>query len=253
MVMAAKYKPLASPDQSLREEVVELTVLSAKLRHPIWMVAGYSSVALLAWIVICIPVSRPLTTKHDELYIPKPDAKTAWSSYGMDDRGENRRLHDCLTEGEDANIVHKSDKRAGVENLEGVQNKAPLLTIALALFGWASYLEKQTSNPSTYRSYIENSAGSQRETALCAYLAPLKFLLAAGESYKLASSSVQECIMLNSGGKDGDMIGLEVADRVYGILIARDPKVVSNMLTAAAFLANQKWLYNGGDRSPLFI
>ncbi|KAJ4251383.1 hypothetical protein NW762_011364 [Fusarium torreyae] len=74
--------------------------------------------------------------------------------------------HDCSTEGEDANIVHKSEKRAGVKNLEGVQNKDPLLTIALALFGRASYLEKRISNPSAYGSYIGNSAGHIMKTHL---------------------------------------------------------------------------------------
>lgn len=171
-------------------------------------------------------------------------------------RRERRRFGsrtDCLfwtllysNESSSAHDKKLKVKRSGGSSLTEVVNKGPLLTIAMALFGENSFIPDQLAASQAYadRSVSNASSGStstadshELHTA-CASLAPLGLLMEDSAIYDPFS-----CVQDPSHGiPSSDEFSSEVVSWLE--LFQSDEELMSNVFTAAAFLANQAWMQN---------
>jgi hypothetical protein len=123
--------------------------------------------------------------------------------------------------------------------LEGVVNKGPLLTIAMALFGEGSFIQDRLTNPQAYTYREEDNR--DRGNATCLNLTPMGLLLA-------DDSITRECTSTSDGGVgvNSSALGREIAD-LTSIFFDHDIERLSNAFTAAAFLANKAWMESNID------
>jgi hypothetical protein len=148
--------------------------------------------------------------------------------------------------------------------LERVQNKGPLLTTAMALFGRGSFPQIRLANPKAYAVMPDPyPAGTPQMVVdankVCGYLLPLAALLLDTGLYghpDLGSTVRSPCIF-KSEGKGGAGVRCEVSRWLVLFTNYTTPERLSNTFTAAAFLANQNWLLNqapasGGDHLAVY-
>lgn len=124
--------------------------------------------------------------------------------------------------------------------LEAVRNKGPLLTVALALFGRASF----PTYPSTLPPHLsENETDfSTNITSPCAEIVPFGRLVESGWP------NIDRCVSsLDSGSAD-----VEVEGWLRGF-VDQNKETLSNAFTAAVFLANAAWLPNAGIKDSMFV
>ncbi|TVY18487.1 hypothetical protein LARI1_G005501 [Lachnellula arida] len=152
--------------------------------------------------------------------------------------------------------------------LEGVYNKGPLLTIAMALFGENSFIASHTAFPQAY--YGLNSTldpATQTEVwsinqGACVGLFPMTALLLItgdtgdtgdGNPTEFIEPSTQGCITNDLGSKEGGTggyVGEWVQNFNPGSFIGMGGDVsaalqnLASAFTSASFLANQAWLMN---------
>jgi len=135
--------------------------------------------------------------------------------------------------------------------LELVQNKGPLLTIAMALFGRGSFPQTRLANPKAYAITSDPTGTSQTvnyTNDACGYLLPLVSLLLdprsnVQEDKGDTTGRSRPCIF-NSEGQGGAGVRFEVGRWLRLFTNYTKPERLSNAFTAAAFLANQNWLLN---------
>lgn len=135
--------------------------------------------------------------------------------------------------------------------LEIIQNKGPLLTTAMALFGRGSFPQTRLANPKAYATlpYTFPTNTSQMvidANQACGYLLPLGVLLLDIEAngYPDRGSKEGNPCIFNSEGNNGAGVHDEVAQWLVRLTNRTEPARISNAFTAAAFLANQNWLLN---------
>lgn len=132
--------------------------------------------------------------------------------------------------------------------LEVVANKGPLLTIAMALFGDASFIQSRQAHPQAYASVIQDN-GITEETPVysgsCVDLAPLGILLEGSNSDGDSYNYINYCITNKDGGLNGTDVNMEVANWLSNFNI--DAERVRKVFDAAAFLANKAWMQNSAN------
>lgn len=119
-----------------------------------------------------------------------------------------------------------------------MQNKGPLLTIALALFGDGSFIQVRQAYPQTFASLETNTTVSglyPLYTDTCKDLAPLDLLI-----------SDKACIFTDDGGANASDLNEVVAKWINNF---DDPDTMEPVFNAAAFLANQAWMNNNLEQS----
>ncbi|KAF9876950.1 hypothetical protein CkaCkLH20_05796 [Colletotrichum karsti] len=126
--------------------------------------------------------------------------------------------------------------------LEGVINKGPLLTIALALFGRNSFLERRLSDPSAYTDLGMNETANPYG---CAYLSPLNLLFLNPAIGRGTSSETSQryCISNAQNGQDDENVYVQVANWATSLFGKyTNTERLGTLFRVAAFLANQAWL-----------
>lgn len=140
--------------------------------------------------------------------------------------------------------------------LDGVYNKGPLLTTAIALFGSGSFFANRIAHPQAYYSsnITTNSDGQESgpiNDGSCIDFAPMGWMLNA------EVGGFAPCISNGAGGPSGvglrdymrDWVKLFVIDTTA---IIDNSALLTNAFNVAAFIANQAWLthnVNGDGRS----
>jgi hypothetical protein len=147
--------------------------------------------------------------------------------------------------------------------LERIQNKGPLLTTAMALFGRGSFIQTRLANPEAYAGMPYPYPDGKREKVIdagkaCGYLRPMGALFLDPDttgSPITGDKSRGSCIF-NADSVEGEGLRDEVARWLRLFTNYTDPDRLTNGFTAAAFFANQNWLLNqaqsAGD-SPLTV
>lgn len=152
-----------------------------------------------------------------------------------------------------------------VEDLAWVQNKGPLLTTALALFGPNSWIDLLTRYPDLYSERTIGNKTLLGDSKICLDFPPLSKILGRNALTSLDSSSLffdrtNQCINLHAQGTTvlTEIHAYQIAARWLsnfraGSLITEsadppdfpitDPNpTLSNAFTVAAYLANMAWM-----------
>lgn len=129
-----------------------------------------------------------------------------------------------------------------------VANKGPLLTIAMALFGDASFIQSRQANAQAYASVIDFNVPVEQVPAYvgsCVDLAPLNNLLAGvGGAYE-TTNGIDYCISNTDGGVNGTKVNMEIAKWISNFNY--DQERVRNAFNVAAFLATKAWMQNSAS------
>ena len=132
--------------------------------------------------------------------------------------------------------------------LESVSNKGPLLTVAMALFGEGSFLANHVAWPQVYNAYNGNSlsedSSAPNNSGACFDLAPMGSLLPGSASTPTGGRSfnAMNCISKTTSGLNNSNTEIEMVGFVK--MFQYGEELLSNAFTAAAFIANQAWMFN---------
>lgn len=119
-------------------------------------------------------------------------------------------------------------------DLQVVQNKGPLFTIAMALFGEGSFIETRAKYPEVYGALVTSNASYSdlpSHYSACKDLVPLGHLLS-------GATKVNRCIT-NSDGESPEVRYL-ISYWLMNFLAPLDQ--LENVVNAAAFIATKRWL-----------
>ncbi|KAJ5993684.1 hypothetical protein N7451_009408 [Penicillium sp. IBT 35674x] len=182
-------------------------------------------------------------------YFELPNYMNGGSAGSLLDKDPNSLCgNDCEIQGFENNIYDHDDESKRKRRdltiseddslpLETVQNKGPLLTIALALFGDGSFIQTRQAYPQTFAALETNTSVSgfyPQYTDTCKDLAPLDLLI-----------SDMDCIVTDAGGANASDLNEVVAKWINNF---NDPDTMKPVFNAAAFLANQAWMNNNLDQ-----
>jgi hypothetical protein len=139
--------------------------------------------------------------------------------------------------------------------LEGVYNKGPLLTTAMALFGGGSFLAARIANPSAYQgakmvTNYTSETSSPSNAAACADFAPMGRLF--GNADSIGHSVDQWCLRNEDGGGGDDnsqSLSEYMGEWVLHFNASSDIGLqkLSNTFNTAAFLANQAFVLHNSN------
>jgi hypothetical protein len=143
--------------------------------------------------------------------------------------------------------------------LEGVYNKGPLLTTAMALFGGGSFLAARIANPSAYQGTKVVTNYTSRKSlpvnaGACAGFAPMGRLFGTYRSreYREEYSEDRWCLRNEDGG-GSDISSLALSEYMGAWILhfnaSSDDGLheLSNTFNTAAFLANQAFVMHNSD------
>ncbi|KAL4923116.1 uncharacterized protein BDV17DRAFT_277968 [Aspergillus undulatus] len=136
--------------------------------------------------------------------------------------------------------------------LDPINNKGPLLTIALALFGEGSFIASRARNPAAYATTVlrDNPTDAEyRMSVACIDTVPLGWLFS-----KYPTRGLNRCISNGDGGEEGWDVRNQIAVWLGNFITNEDPADMQSTFTAAAFLANKVWMqHNAGSTSNLKV
>lgn len=129
-----------------------------------------------------------------------------------------------------------------------VANKGPLLTIAKALFGDASFIQSRQAHPQAYASVIDFNVPVEQVPAYagsCVDLTPVPNLLAGVNGAYENSNGIDYCISNTNGGVNGTDVNIKIAKWISNFNY--DQERVRNAFNVAAFLATKAWMQNSAS------
>ncbi|KAK4552849.1 hypothetical protein LTR86_009981 [Recurvomyces mirabilis] len=134
-------------------------------------------------------------------------------------------------------------------NVNNIQNKGPLLTIALALFGPGSFIADRVTHPTNYINVAQ-----EEFAAICIDRAPFTSLLSTPSTVYETTSTHNSISCIPSGYWNFGQLQEALLEYVQtfigprtttGYISPNEPpydKLLANAFEAAAFLANEQWL-----------
>ena len=126
--------------------------------------------------------------------------------------------------------------------LQTIQNKGPLLTIALALFGQGSFIAERVAQPDTFIHPMD-----REHVSTCTDMVPFLPLLRDNIGQKQVSNPIDYCYRdgnVNSMEELQYQIAFYLQSFYYNQWDGYAGERIKNAFTSAAFLANEAWMLN---------